>query len=84
MENITQGLETRSTLTPAESRRETRRIATPSSEPHAPSPSAADRLRPLNPSLRHRTYWAGRFLALLVLIGVIVAVWILLHSTVLH
>ena len=43
-----------------------------------------DRLRPLNPSLRHRTYWAGRLLALIFLLVVIGAVWIVLHSTVLH
>jgi hypothetical protein len=44
----------------------------------------SDRLRPLNPSLRHRTYWAGRLLALIFLLIVIGAVWIVLHSTVLH
>jgi hypothetical protein len=43
-----------------------------------------ERLRPLNPSLRHRTYWAGRLLALIFLLIVIGAVWIVLHSTVLH
>jgi hypothetical protein len=48
------------------------------------NPSTADRLRPLNPSLRHRTWWLGRLVALLVLCGVIVAVWAVLHSTVLH
>jgi hypothetical protein len=50
----------------------------------ARNPSAAERLRPLNPSLRHRTWWLGRLVALLVLCGVIVAVWAVLHSTVLH
>jgi hypothetical protein len=44
----------------------------------------AERLRPVNPSLRHRTWWFGRLLALLVLCGVIAAVWIVLRSTVLH
>jgi hypothetical protein len=48
------------------------------------NPSTAERLRPLNPSLRHRTWWLGRLVALLVLCGVIVAVWAVLHSTVLH
>ncbi len=43
-----------------------------------------DRLRPLNPSLRHRTYWFGRLLALIFLLVVIAAVWMVLHSTVLH
>ena len=43
-----------------------------------------DRLRPLNPSLRHRTYWVGRLLALIFLLIVIGAVWMVLHSTVLH
>ncbi len=45
---------------------------------------AAERLRPVNPSLRHRTWWLGRLVALLVLLGVIAAVWLVLHSTVLH
>ena len=45
---------------------------------------APERLRPLNPSLRHRTYWVGRLLALIFLLIVIGAVWIVLHSTVLH
>jgi hypothetical protein len=44
----------------------------------------AARVRPLNPSLRHRTNWLGRLLALLVLGIVIAAVWIVLHSTILH
>jgi hypothetical protein len=48
------------------------------------NPSTAERLRPLNPSLRHRTWWLGRLVALLVLCGVIAAVWAVLHSTVLH
>ncbi|MFZ1995075.1 MAG: hypothetical protein WAU75_13255, partial [Solirubrobacteraceae bacterium] len=48
------------------------------------NPSTAERLRPLNPSLRHRTWWFGRLLALIVLCGVIAAVWMVLHSTVLH
>ena len=42
------------------------------------------RARPLNPSLRHRTYWLGRLLALLVLLIVLAAIWIVLHSTILH
>jgi hypothetical protein len=48
------------------------------------NPPTAERLRPLNPSLRHRTWWFGRLLALIVLCGVIAAVWMVLHSTVLH
>ncbi|MGH2891678.1 MAG: hypothetical protein ACRDPM_00215, partial [Solirubrobacteraceae bacterium] len=54
--------------------------------PEAPAwnPPTAERLRPLNPSLRHRTWWFGRLLVLLFLIGVIVAVWTVLHTTVLH
>ena len=48
------------------------------------NPPTAERLRPINPSLRHRTWWFGRLLALLVLCGVIAAVWMVLHSTVLH
>jgi hypothetical protein len=46
--------------------------------------SPAVHVRTLNPSLRHRTYWLGRLLALLVLGIVIAAIWIVLHSTILH
>jgi hypothetical protein len=49
-----------------------------------PRLAPAARVRPLNPSLRHRTYWLGRLLALLVLAIVIAAIWIVLHSTILH
>ena len=49
-----------------------------------PRLASAARVRPLNPSLRHRTNWLGRLLALLVLGIVIAAVWIVLHSTILH
>lgn len=38
--------------------------------------------RPVNPSLRHRTYWLGRAVALLVLLIVIGAVYLVIHSTV--
>ncbi|MGH2857009.1 MAG: hypothetical protein ACRDMJ_05940, partial [Solirubrobacteraceae bacterium] len=41
-------------------------------------------LRPVNPSLRHRTYWLGRFLALLMLGVVVAAIWVLIHSTIVH
>jgi hypothetical protein len=40
------------------------------------------RPRPLNPSLRHRTYWLGRVLALLVLLAVIAAVVLVVRSTI--
>jgi hypothetical protein len=50
----------------------------------APWIPAAERLRPVNPSLRHRTWWLGRLLALVVLCGVVVAVYLVLHTTVLH
>lgn len=46
--------------------------------------SALRPARPLNPALRHRTYWAGRFLALLVLGIVVAAIWIVIHSTIVH
>jgi hypothetical protein len=49
-----------------------------------PRLAAAAPVRPLNPSLRHRTYWLGRLLALLVLAIVIAAIWTVLHSTILH
>ncbi len=68
----------------APSRRSRRRSRHQTPEPPAWTPPVADRLRPLNPSLRHRTWWFGRLLALLVLCGVIAAVWVVLHSTVLH
>lgn len=40
--------------------------------------------RPLNPSLRHRTWWFGRLLALLILLVVLAAIWIAIRSTLLH
>ncbi len=71
------------TATPP-SRATARRAGHPAPDPPAHNPPAPDRLRPVNPSLRHRNWWFGRLLALLVLIGVIAAVWLVLHSTVLH
>jgi hypothetical protein len=49
--------------------------------PSAP-PRRIERAIPLE--LQARPNWAGRVLALLVIIAVVVAVWIVLHSTVLH
>jgi hypothetical protein len=69
---------------PPPSRTAARRAGHQTPDPPAWNPSTAERLRPLNPSLRHRTWWLGRLVALLVLCGVIVAVWAVLHSTVLH
>ncbi|MBV9820507.1 MAG: hypothetical protein JOZ07_19430 [Solirubrobacterales bacterium] len=40
--------------------------------------------RPLNPALAPRPNWARRVLALLVIAAVIVAIWLVLHSTILH
>ncbi|MGI8714301.1 MAG: hypothetical protein ACR2NR_14215 [Solirubrobacteraceae bacterium] len=45
--------------------------------PHRPD-------RPINPALNARPNWLGRAMALLVIVGVIVAVWLVLHSTILH
>jgi hypothetical protein len=69
---------------PPPSRPATRRAGHATPDPPSRNPSTAERLRPLNPSLRHRTWWFARLLALLVLCGVIAAVWAVLHSTVLH
>jgi hypothetical protein len=69
---------------PPPSRPAGRRASHQTPDPPAWNPSTAERLRPLNPSLRHRTWWLGRLVALLVLCGVIAAVWAVLHSTVLH
>ncbi len=69
---------------PPPSRPAPRRASHQTPDPPALNPSTAERLRPLNPSLRHRTWWLGRLVALLVLCGVIAAVWAVLHSTVLH
>jgi hypothetical protein len=66
------------------SRPASRRATRQTPDPPAWNPSTSERLRPLNPSLRRRTWWLGRLLALLVLCGVIAAVWAVLHSTVLH
>jgi hypothetical protein len=50
-----------------------------------PRPVAAPRTeRPVNPALRSRPNWVWRMLALLVIIAVVVAVWVVLHSTILH
>jgi uncharacterized protein YukE len=69
---------------PSPSRSASRRAGQPPPDPPGWTPPVADRLRPLNPSLRHRTWWFGRLLALIVLCGVIAAVYVVLHSTVLH
>src|SRR6185312_12191829 len=69
---------------PRSARRAQRRAAPQTPDPAPWSPSASERLRPMNPSLRHRTWWLGRLLALIVLCGVIVAVYLVLHTTVLH
>jgi hypothetical protein len=50
-----------------------------------PRPVAPHRTeRPVNPALRSRPNWVWRVLALLVIIAVVVAVWLVLHSTILH
>lgn len=69
---------------PPPTRRARRRPPQQAPDPPSWTPPVADRLRPLNPSLRHRTWWLGRLLALIVLCGVIVAVYLVLHTTVLH
>jgi hypothetical protein len=69
---------------PPPSRSASRRAGHQTPDPPSWTPPVADRLRPLNPSLRHRTYWFGRLLALIVLCGVIAAVYLVLHTTVLH
>jgi hypothetical protein len=66
------------------SRRAPRRSGHESPDDSGWNPPTSERLRPLNPSLRHRTWWFGRLLVLLVLCGVIAAVWVVLHSTVLQ
>ncbi|HXD64426.1 MAG TPA: hypothetical protein VNV17_07415 [Solirubrobacteraceae bacterium] len=78
------GLQDETEPSPPPSRPAPRRASHQTADPPAWNPSTAERLRPLNPSLRHRTWWLGRLVALLVLCGVIAAVWAVLHSTVLH
>lgn len=78
------GLQDETEPSPPPSRPTSRRASHQTPDPPALNPSTAERLRPLNPSLRHRTWWLGRLVALLVLCGVIAAVWAVLHSTVLH
>ena len=54
-------------------------------EPRRPRPAAPHRVdRPVNPALRPRPNWVWRVLALLVIVAVVVAVWVVLHSTILH
>jgi hypothetical protein len=48
----------------------------------AVAPHRAD--RPVNPALQPRPNWVWRVLALLVIVAVAVAVWVVLHSTILH
>ena len=83
VETLQQGPEPAAAPTPAP-RPASRRSGIANDDPPAWALPQSERLRPLNPSLRHRTNWLGRFLALLVLLGVIAAVWVVLHSTVLH
>jgi hypothetical protein len=66
------------------SRAASRRAGHQAPDPPGGTPPIAERLRPVNPSLRHRTWWFGRLLALIVLCGVIAAVYLVLHTTVLH
>jgi hypothetical protein len=47
-------------------------------------PPAGYTPRPLNPSLRHRTWWLGRLVALVFLLVVIAAVVLLIRSTMPH
>ncbi len=47
-----------------------------------PRPAPVTRPRPLNPSLRHRTYWLGRLLALIVIAAVIAAIVLVVRSTI--
>ena len=49
---------------------------------HAPPPPRS--ARPVNPALRSRRKWLVRLLALVVLAAFLVAVYLVLHSTVLH
>lgn len=50
-----------------------------------PRPAAPYRTeRPVNPALRSRPNWVWRVLSLLVIVAVVVAVWLVLHSTILH
>jgi hypothetical protein len=50
-----------------------------------PRPAAPHRVdRPVNPALQPRPNWVWRVLALLVIVAVAVAVWVVLHSTILH
>src|SRR5262249_17292287 len=52
--------------------------ARPSRPPHRPESQYS---RPLNPALRSSRNWIGRVLALIVIIGVIVAIVLVIHST---
>ncbi len=47
-------------------------------------PPVARSRRPLNPSLRHRTWWFGRLVALVLLTAVLAAIWIVVRSTIIH
>ena len=55
--------------------------AAPGNPHHTPPPPRSD--RPVNPSLRHHS-WFMRYLVLLVIAAFVLAVYVVLHSTVLH
>jgi hypothetical protein len=71
--------------TRAEPRRHDRRPERDPVPEVRPRPVAPHRTeRPVNPALEPRPNWVWRVLALLVIIAVVVAVWLVLHSTILH
>lgn len=51
---------------------------------HRPAPVAHRSERPVNPALRSRPNWAWRIVALLVIVAVLIALYVVLHSTILH
>jgi hypothetical protein len=56
--------------------------ATPRSQPPGRSPPAPRPERPLNPSLRYRTNWLGRLLALVMILAVLAAIYLVIKTTV--
>jgi len=63
---------------------EERRTREKAHEPRARTAAAPRIERPVNPASSARANWFGRVIALLVIAAVVVAIWLVLHSTVLH
>jgi hypothetical protein len=60
------------------------RQAAPDPVPRTGSSTSGYPHRPLNPSLRHRTWWLGRLLVVVFILVVLAAIYLVIHSTITH